>query len=328
MEAVAGIALLYVILFLLYWGGTAYIRVDRERTMPRKKGFRFFFFLFIVGIIIFVAWFIYETPSKMTAVGLLGLAYFIVFAIFWIASSLQRRVKKCPYKRGDWFNAFAILFIISIAVMIAGLIKSLPDNYATSMPTVSLEDSANPYAGKYDNETLLKDIRKDAVNAFYNKPYTKDNKFDKSLNKSIARILKQNNIPDSMAQNFTSCINYEIWLKPENDKFAEPLKTCVSDYSNGIMSKIKYLNPTYAMANFNKLDGSNIALINYVKAHMNAPKSFTHLNTSYQIENNSNEKGVFIKMAYKQVNVLNATITSNIYAKIDAKGKITVLSKN
>ncbi|PAF45345.1 hypothetical protein [Helicobacter sp. 11S02629-2] len=328
MEAVAGIALLYVILFLLYWGGTAYIRVDRERTMPRKKGFRFFFFLFIVGIVIFAVWFLYETPSKMTAISFLALAYFVVFAIFWIASSLQRRIKKCPYKRSSWFNAFMILFVISIALMIAGLVKSLPDNYATSMPTISEKDSTNPYASKYDDATLLKTIRKDARNTFYNKPYNKDNKFDDGLNKSLARILKQNNIPDSLSQNFTNCVNYEIWTKPEDATFDLPLKTCVSDYSSGLMQKTKYVNPTYAMANFKKDDESNAALINYVKTHMNAKTSFEHVKTSYQIEDTNTKKGVFINMTYRQRNVLNETVISHIYAKIDDKGKIVVLDKN
>lgn len=68
---------------------------------------------------------------------------------------------------------------------------------------------------------------------------------------------------------------------------------------------------------FSPWDGSHINLVKMVKEKMNNPKSFEHVETTY--ENKGYKKGITVLMTYRGTNAFGAVVTNQVIADIDYK---------
>ncbi|PAF45359.1 hypothetical protein [Helicobacter sp. 11S02629-2] len=122
MTIITLIALLYIIIFLLYWGISYLVRRSKEIFTPRPKSFKVFLWIFYLAIIVFIIFVFFATSRAAWAFLDISIVYMVAYIIYFIGSSIERKVKKITDKRSRIFGLLGALFLWAIILLIFAII--------------------------------------------------------------------------------------------------------------------------------------------------------------------------------------------------------------
>lgn len=176
---------------------------------------------------------------------------------------------------------------------------------------------------QYTLETTIKELKDDAFQAFYGiSEYNSNNDFDKKINELVEAVMKENNIPQELKQNFTNCIHYTLWSKSSEVTLDIPIRSCVGDYNNNILQSTTYFNPSFVMGNFSLWDGSNAIVERYIKSIMNDEGSYKHIKTIYVVRGSETPQNVTITTEFSAKNAFGGVVKNRLQVKLDSNGRI------
>ena len=93
------------------------------------------------------------------------------------------------------------------------------------------------------------------------------------------------------------------------------LEALVTNKDNNIKNEVKKIR---VKEQFSSWNGSHKNLEKYIKASMNNPKSYEHVETRYQIKDNT----VMIYTKFRGTNAFNAVVTNEAVAIADLDGNL------
>ncbi|PAF50758.1 hypothetical protein BKH43_04165 [Helicobacter sp. 13S00401-1] len=122
MTIITLIALLYIIIFLLYWGISYLVRRSKDIFTPRPKSFKVFLWIFYLAIVVFIIFVFFATSRAAWAFLDISVVYMVAYIIYWIGSTIERKVKKITDKRAKSFGLLGAIFLWAIILLIFSII--------------------------------------------------------------------------------------------------------------------------------------------------------------------------------------------------------------
>lgn len=201
--------------------------------------------------------------------------------------------------------SYLVVFGMVISA-IGGENATAPTTKATSQPVKTAELSAQKKAEAAKITALDKELLKKSYSTF-----------DAQQIKQFAEIKeKYKNLPNAEVADISA-----DFVRISNEEAVEVKKQAEAK----AIADAKEAYKKWVKDQFSAWDGSNRYLVDLVKEHLNDPKSFQHVETSYA------DKGdhLLIKMIYRAKNGFGGLVLQNVTGKSDYKTQtISIISQN
>lgn len=143
---------------------------------------------------------------------------------------------------------------------------------------------------------------------------------DNTIIKDIATEYAINHSGGLNAKKLYDCLSYYVWTKSDEYPVSKMIGWCIEDFNS--TKNQEYYNIAELMADFSAYDGAYTPLEIKIKANLNDPSSYEHIETKYgHILHGEARPHMDVETSFRNINGYGAKVINKVRAKVDAKTK-------